>query len=203
MKFLKLCALLGFSFLFSACSFLLPPKESHKKLFFLNNPVAPPVSTKKALSKTLLVTTIRSPSWLDTHDMAYIQNGNQMNYFAENQWIASPPELLQPIVTQALQNAGIYRIVISQPYSGKYDHALDLQLLNMEQVFNTHPSYYHLTMRVRLMNALTQKVIAVQTFDIRKQASRDNPQGGVSAANQAVSQLVTDIIQFVHDYAKS
>lgn len=202
MKCLKLFAIVGFSFLFSACSFLLPPKESHKKLFLLEPVKVSSLGIKKN-PNTLLINTIRSPSWLDTHDMAYIQNGNQMNYFAENQWVSSPSDLLQPIITQALQNAGIYRVVVSQPYSGKYDHSIDLQLLNMEQVFNTHPSYYHLSMRVRLMNALTQKVIAVKTFDIVKQASRDNPQGGVIAANQAVSQLVIDIIQFIHDTAKS
>jgi cholesterol transport system auxiliary component len=198
MKNTKFFIIMSLSLFLTSCSLLFPQKETPKKQYLLQTPVISKNKTVKPIRKTLLVSTIRSPSWLDTPNMAYMRGSNEISYFAENQWAASPAELLQPIIASTLQNVGLYQVVVSAPFNGKSDDILDIQLLDMQQVFDKKPSYYQLSMTVRLMNTNTQKVIAVKNINLTTTAPLDNPEGGVFAADQAVSLAMNEIIQFIH-----
>jgi cholesterol transport system auxiliary component len=177
------------------CS-VLAPLSKPPKTYLLNN-VTIENYTKSKSQKTLLVSQITSNSWLDTSHMAYQLNDNEINYFAENQWIAPPAELLQPIIINALISSNLYRAVVPAPFNGNYDQRLEIQLLEMQQNFIQKPSVYEMTLQVQLVDRVSQKIINSQRFHIIAPALTDNPEGGVIAADRAVEEFIAQLVQFL------
>lgn len=195
-----LIIVLFMSFLLSSCSFLSPVKVNPPTNYVLQDPSMEQASHSIKSNKVLLVSKIYSTTWLNNQRMAYQNNNQQIDYFTKNQWIAAPSQLLQPIVVHGLQNANIYRAVLSSPYSGEYSQRLDLHLLNFQQVFVHGSSHYWLTVQARLINNNTQKLIAEKRFNITVPAPTANPAGGVTAANQAIKMWLPQLVQFLRMY---
>lgn len=197
-SFFKNCIIvLLTSFLLVGCSPFSPVKINPPTNYVLQDNAIYKTNNTIKSNKVLLIAQISSVSWLNTQRMAYQNNNEQIDYFTKNQWIASPNQLLQPIVAHALQNSGIYRAVTASPFSGDYQQRLDLQLLNFQQVFTQGSSYYWLTVQARLINNTTQKLIAEKRFNITVPALTANPAGGVTAANQAIQLWLPQLIQFL------
>lgn len=181
----------------SGCSLLSPVSQLPVKTYLLNDPVAQTTLAAKKSGKILLVSEISSPSWLDTAQMAYQSANNQVSYFALNKWAAPPADLLQPIIVHALSSSSLYKAVVAAPFNGNYDERLDIQLLEMQQVFSQKSSYYLMTVRVQLIGKSSQKILALRRFELRVPSAQNNPESGVMAANQAVNQWISELINFV------
>jgi len=194
-------------FILNSCSLLSPvPQASHT--YLLTDPTAltgtdnnPSMlfTSKTNAQKTLVISSITSLPWLNTTRMAYQQQPDEISYFAQNNWAATPAELLQPIITHALQQSGIYRAVVTGPTVTRYDQRLDISLLAMQQAFWQKPSVYQITLQIELINNL-QQVIAATQLNTTITAPSDDPQGGVTAANQAVAKLMPSIVQFCKNH---
>jgi cholesterol transport system auxiliary component len=181
------------------CSLLSPVSSPSMKTYLLNDPVTQIASSAKS-RKVLLVSEITSPAWLNTAQMAYQLENNQISYFALNQWAAPPADLLQPVVVHAISSAGLYRAVTVAPFSGDYDQRVDIQLLEMQQRFTPASSNYVMTLRVQLVEKSSQKILASRRFQLIVPSSQNNPQGGVAAANQAVKQWIPTLLNFIRAY---
>jgi len=188
--------LLGASIL-TGCSLLSPVLQPPVKTYLLNDPVVQSTTLAKKSGKILLVSEISSPSWLDTNQMAYQSGNNQVSYFALNKWAAPPADLLQPIVVHALSSSGLYKAVVAAPFNGNYDQRLDIQLLEMQQVFTPRSSYYLMTVRAQLIGKSSQKILALKRFELKVPSAQNNPESGVAAANQAVKQWISELIGFI------
>src|SRR4051812_46372053 len=84
----------------SGCGLFSPVPQAPATTYLLNDPIAQNaenVSIPKKSGKILLVSEISSPSWLDTAQMAYQSDNNEVSYFALNKWAAPPADLLQPL----------------------------------------------------------------------------------------------------------
>lgn len=194
---LKLFVLMLISiFALSGCGIFSPVPQPPMKTYLLNDPVTQIASPAKS-GKILLVSEISSPTWLDTAQMAYQSANNQVSYFALNKWAAAPADLLQPIVVHALSSSGLYRAVVAAPFNGNYDQRLDIQLLEMQQVFTPKSSYYLMTVRAQLIGKSSQKILALKRFELRVPSAQNNPESGVVAANQAVKQWISELINFI------
>jgi cholesterol transport system auxiliary component len=198
--FKNLLAVLLASFLLSSCSLLSPVKINPPANYVLQDPTLEKTLPAVKSTRVLLVTKIFAPTWLNTQHMAYQNNKEQIDYFAKNQWVASPNQLLQPIVVHALQNSGMYRAIVASPFSGDYDQRLEIQLLNFQQVFVQDSSYYWFTVQARLVKNNNQKIIATKRFNFEIPAPTANPAGGVEAANQAIRVWLPQLIHFARAY---
>jgi cholesterol transport system auxiliary component len=167
--------------------------------YLLSDPIAN-VANHSVSRKTLMVTTSTSTAWLNTSQMVYELQPNQINYFAENQWAAPPAQLLQPILTHALQQSGLYKAVVAAPFAGMVSQRLDVNLLQMQQLFWQRPSIYLMTLQLQLINMMTDQPVAAKRLTIKIPAPADNPQGGVSAANIAVQQLLPQMVNFCRQH---
>lgn len=186
-------------FTLSGCGLFSPVSQPAMNTYLLNDPVTQSAQSVKS-KKILLVSEISSPSWLDTAQMAYQTDNNQVSYFALNKWAAPPADLLQPIIVHALSASGRYHAVVAAPFNGNYDQRLDIQLLEMQQVFTPKTSYYRMTLRAQLIGKSSQKILALKRFDLRMPSTQNNPEGGVAAANQAVKQCISELIAFVYSH---
>lgn len=190
----KLSILVVLLMLTVGCNPLSPVKESLQKTYTLT--AVPNIQPQTANSqKTLLVSMPRATAAYITSKMAYTEKPYQSSYFTENRWIDSPARLLFPLVIESLQNTRYYHAVVASPFVGQADWRLDITLLELQQNFMTHPSEMVVSLRARLVNTTSQKVIATQVLTAKEPASEATPYGGVVAANKAVEKILVELAQ--------
>lgn len=160
------------------------------------------VSSSRTKEGTLLVNTPRAPAEFDTSQMAYVQRPYEIEYFAHNQWAATPARMLGPLLVRALDQTGPWKAVVQTPAAVQGEYRLDTEIVHWQQEFLTRPSQMRITLRAQLVQVLDQRVIAARRFDIVEPAPSDDPYGGVTAANRAASQLVTQVAQWVNEHVK-
>jgi cholesterol transport system auxiliary component len=183
------------SFLLAGCSIFSPVNTADNHLYVLNKVNANTVhAPTRPITLMVMMPTAVSP--YNTPRMAYVDKPYQINYFSKNRWVDTPGQMLQPLIAQSLQNTGHFQAVITPPFSGHYDAVLNTQLIELHQNFLVSPSQEYLVLRVQLVNASTQRIIATREFTAHVCAPEENPQGGVIAANQALAELLGQLSRF-------
>jgi len=132
----------------TACS---PVRLPDQKSYTLNSLNANTIHARHT-NKTVLVTTPIAASAYATSRMAYIKKPFQVQYFAENRWIAQPAQLLTPLMVASLQQTNHFKNVVGSPFTGNTNYRIDSQMLTLQQNFITNPSQIELSMRINVVN---------------------------------------------------
>lgn len=204
----KLCArsarLLSTSLLLvglSACSVLPTPKPSNVHQFLLELPAAAGEVPADVNGPVLVVARPRAEAALDTSRMAYVTRRYGIRYFADNRWVATPAQMLEPLMVSALQASGHFSAVMEQPASAPARLRLDTTLIQFQQDFTVQPSRVELTLRGRLTDLASQRVLATRVFHVSRPAAKADPYAGVVATNDAVQTLLKELTQFCVEHA--
>ena len=198
---LGLCGLgLGGLGLLGGCaSGLLPKPAAEATLLVLDSDTAPAptgAAPAPASGATLIVETPRAAAGCDSRDFAYVRRANEVAYYAQHLWLDTPARMLAPLMTQALQRSGAFRAVAPASSSAAGELRLESDLLRLQHDHTRSPSQLRLTLRARLIDTATRRVLGTRDFDISVVAPTEDPRGGAQAANLAVQQLLTGLVQF-------
>lgn len=156
-----------------------------------------PVVAKQASHRsTIYVAVPTALPMYNSTDMAYTQHPYQVAYFAKSSWIATPAQMLQPLMVQTLQNTGRFASVSSLYGSGQFDYLLQTQILQFEQDYLSGHNVFHLRVRAQLIRSATSQVVGSKDFIIDVPAPQDTPYGGVYAANTATRDMLAELSAF-------
>lgn len=194
-KIAKVGLIILFSFVLISCSSLFGPSKSTTKTFIIDAMICPP--TKSHSQRILLVTQSEASPIYNTTMMAYSKCAFEVEYFAKNSWVATPPQMLEPLIVATMQDTHHFRAVLTSPSVANYDYILNTQLVELQQQFCRCSSFVSLVLRAQLINAATNKVIAVKQFCIVEPAAKKNPYCGVIATNRATARLLDELARFV------
>lgn len=194
-KWLYFLALFYCALTLTGCS-LFSPVNTPQTTSYTINTINPTIPTCRHTYKTLLVMTPQTSRPYETTEMAYVVKPHQLAYFSNSNWADTPPQMLLPLMVQALQNTGHFKAVVSTPFIGNYDVILSTQLLQLQQEFIQRPSHVRLAMRAQLINNNSRKIIATREFVEIEPAPHDNPDGGVIATNRAAARLLQQLTAF-------
>jgi cholesterol transport system auxiliary component len=128
--------------------------------------------------------------------MAYTAQPYQIAYFVKSRWADTPAQMLQSLLTQALQDTHYFYMVGASPASGYYDYVLNTQLLQFEQTFSGHGSEFYITLRAQLIKTASNQVIATRQWTVIEAAPENTPYGGVIAANRATVKMLERVAAF-------
>lgn len=131
-----------------------------------------------------------------TTGMAYREKPYELAYFAYSEWAAPPPDMLQPLLIDALESSGAFRAVLEGPQRLPADRRLTTELLTLVHDFTRQPSRVEIALRARLIDLDDEQIIATRTFRTVEPAPSDDPYGGVVAANRALARLLPAIAAF-------
>jgi cholesterol transport system auxiliary component len=176
----------------------------------LPGPVAPPAlftlagasepsfapAPAAATAPTLIINVPRAAPGFDTSQIVYVRRPSEIEFFAHNQWVDTPANMLAPMMVRAIERSGAFHAVLSAPTSATGQLRLESELVRLQQDFSTTPSHVRLTLRAALVDAATRKVIASREFDVRVDAPGDDPYGGVMAGQRAASQVLAGLAAF-------
>lgn len=156
------------------------------------------LAQKKSISnKTILVTTpVASPGY-ETASMIYVTVPYELRSFTNHRWVASPAQLLLPLLADRIRARGFFKGVMTSPFSGGATYQLNTQLLSLQQEFLQPQSQIRLRMQATLLNVSTGEMIASGIFQSVVSAQRNDPYAGVLATNEAANQVLGKIARWV------
>jgi len=146
---------------------------------------------------TLIISPPHAASGFDSQRIMYVRQAHQLEYFAHSEWVDPPARMLGPLLVSAAQQSGAYAAVVLASGTAAGDMRLNTDLLQLQHNFQTSPSRVQMRLRVYLTDEKSRKVVAWKEFGAEVAASSDSPQGGVSAANLVVQDVLAQVTQFL------
>jgi cholesterol transport system auxiliary component len=198
-------ALLSAAWLLSGCSMLLPANSPPPTLFSFDSPETvmqmKPTAPLKNGAPTLIVSIPRAAPGFDSYQIVYIRRAHTFEYFRQSQWVDTPANMLAPLVVAALEGSGGFSAVIQSPTSVAGQLRLDLEIVRLQNEFFMLPSQAHFTLRAHLVDTSSRQVAAWREFDAMVPASSEDPYGSVLAANNAVRNVIKELVLFCRQTA--
>lgn len=154
-------------------------------------------STPAADAQVLLIARPQVRSDLDTPRMAYQRQDYEIEYFTRSRWADTPPQLLLPGLTQALEASGGFGAVVRIGSPAQPRLRLDTELLDFTQDFRAEPHVFRLRLRAQLLDVQTRRVLATRVFSVARPAPSANAYGGAQAANEAWRAMLPELVGFV------
>ncbi len=183
------------AFALAACSALQAPAPEPVSVHVL---VATPAIAASPQPRDVAIEVAVPRAWpgFDTTDMVYTRGGYELDRFAANRWVDTPPRMLAPLLVRALERTGSFRAVVQAPAAAPADYRLDTEIVRVVQDFSATPSRSEVAVRAQLTDLRTRRVVATRVFEETEVSSSDNAAGGVAAANAALARVLARIAGF-------
>jgi cholesterol transport system auxiliary component len=185
----------------SGCSALKPfttPAQQPAVYSLAESPLSAATAPDRtaATALTLIVSAPHAAAGFDSPRMMYLRQPDQLQYFAHNEWIDTPARMLAPLIVSAVNARGAFRAVVQTPSPATGEMRLDTEILRLQHEFISVPSQIRLTLRAYLVETATRRVISSREFEATVAAPSEDPRGGVTAAHQAVNDVLKQLADF-------
>jgi len=134
---------------------------------------------------------------INTVRMAYTTEPNRLDYFAYNEWVATPARMIASMMESRLDALGFFSTVVLGSSDIKTDFRLDSEVQVLQQDFAKGISTVNLTIKVTLIEVASRSLLNSKTFSYREPADGENAEAGVAAANRAAEHFLVDITAFL------
>jgi cholesterol transport system auxiliary component len=175
----------------SACSHHPSPKQYTLQLDYLHIPCG------CTTDKTLLVLPTRAAADMQSENMLYSTQKNELASFTKHEWTANPAKLMTTLIVEAVERSHHFCAVVAAPFPGLVDYRLSTRLIRLYQDFTRCPSHVVLQLDAAVSNAKSGRLIAAKTFKVDVIAPSNTPYGGVVATNQASRILMQQLVMFL------
>ena len=181
--------------LLTGCTSLSAPQVTSQNIYVLEaQPAIKPAQAKRNL--VLAVSAPQTRPGFDTPQIAYVQQPHELNYFVTSRWAATPANMLEPLLLQALEQTQSFRAIVQTAGAVPADVILGIELIRLQHNFGTRPSRVQLTLKAQLIDVRGKRVLAVKQFDETENAASDDAYGGVTAANRLVQRVLGQVADF-------
>jgi len=141
----------------------------------------------------MLVSVPMAEPGYETTRMIYLKRPYELEQYAVNQWADQPARMFASLLVEAMSRTGYWRAVVPLPTSVQGDFRLDSYGFALQQEFMQEPSRIRATVRAQLLDLKESRVVGTRVFETVENAPSEDAYGGVSAANRAVSRLLSDM----------
>jgi cholesterol transport system auxiliary component len=192
------CILTSAFLLLAGCS-LLPPQPEPATALLSKLPDTVPHEASAAA--TLLIARPEASSAYDTTRMAYSEKAYQIAYYRDNQWAATPGDMIEPLLVRTLEETGLFRAILTPPATGHADYALRTEVTELLQDYTSGAPVLKLALHVQLLDASGQ-ALAEREISEREPMQGSNSYAGVNAANDAMAKALAEAARFVMNSAR-
>lgn len=194
----KFSVVLFLGLFLSACVNLGTTKNPDIQSYTLNYVQQSQAKTSAQTGKKVLMLGLgQAAPGFRSEKMVYQQGDYQLKHYALHRWVASPVSLITPIFSDALSASNVFKAVVNAPlFAGKVDVQVNVELLALEQIFHGNTSVERLALQVVIVDMRRNQLIATRRFETAVPAE-PNPEAGVAAANQALAELIPQMVNFV------
>ena len=194
------CAIVLAIALLSGCTLFSPVENTIRVAVIDKLPLNLP--QQKTRPATLLVLPPNTNPVYDTIRIAYRTKPHQVDYFAKQEWGATPAQMLLPLLSRTLENTQAFEAVVTPPYFGPYRYAIRTEITELTQDFTSNPAALSLALRVQLIDGRSNKILLSKAITQHEPILHKGPYAGVVATNDATAQALQTIASFVIEYAQ-
>lgn len=155
---------------------------------------------QQQLFRSLLITEIKSPIWLNNNAIRYrlaYSDPTQSHTYANSRWAASPATLLTHHIRNSIATTTNNK-VLSSSDSVRADFILRLELEEFSQIFDDiDSSHVLIKLRVSLINRRSRLLKAQHNFTIKRTAPKADAAGAVQALSESSNKLTEDLISWL------
>ena len=190
--------------LIAACSLPGPSQRPAKQTYVLHGePVSqPPEAITSKPCASLRVSLPGSAPGINTVRMAYTTEPNRLDYFAYNEWVATPARMIASMMESRIDALGLFSVVILGSSDIKTDFRLDSEVRVLQQDFTKGTSTVTLSIKVALVEVANRSLLNSKTFSYREPADGENAEAGVAAANRAAEHFLVELTAFLSESIK-
>ncbi len=166
-----------------------PPTRYELQAEFEGQPVAGP-------GPALVVAVPTAAPGFDGPRIVYVRRSHELEFFSRSEWVDAPARMFAPLLVRALERSGRFQAVAEARSAAAAGLRLESDIVRLQHEFTVRPSRVRLTVRVRLSDVASRRVLGAREFEAVEEAPSDDPYGGVVAANRAVRQVLDDIVAY-------
>lgn len=182
----------------AACALPGPPERSEVRTYRLTGERAGTVKASRAWPcVTLRIGSARSAPGFGTSRMAYSRVPLQLGYFAFHSWADSPARMLAALAETRLDRSGLVGATVSGSLDVGTDMRLDLDGIELLQVFDGGASEVRLRVKAGLIDLSSHALVAAETFAYTESGVAPDPAAGATAADRAAARFLDDLQGFV------
>ena len=182
--------------LLAACGTLFAPSPPAPHFYTLDRPAPMAMPAQQAAKSpqadsVLVVALPRAGAGFDTDRIVYMLDEHRLQPYADNQWIDTPPKMLAPLISGALDRTRAFGAVLpeSSPVSGRWELQSDIVRLQHE----VSAARFRFTLRVTLIEMRSRAVVFTHEFDGSAPVAAATPAAAVSAANVVVADVLAQM----------
>ncbi|HQT37592.1 MAG: ABC-type transport auxiliary lipoprotein family protein [Sulfuricurvum sp.] len=158
------------------------------------------VENKKANIQTNLsikIEPLMTSNIYNTNHMWY-KKGSLFSYFAYNQWVIPPIELISQNIESELIKHNIYSGVLTTSSKANTDLTLEIEVVDFYQEFNEQGSHAIMQIKVNLILNDGSKLLKTKNFYFVQQCPTNNPNGGVKTFEILFGLFSNDLINMLN-----
>lgn len=133
----------------------------------------------------------------NTNHMWY-KKGSLFSYFAYNQWVIPPIELISQNIESELIKHNIYSGVLTTSSKANTDLTLEIEVIDFYQEFNTNGSHVIMQIKVNLISNNGNKLLKTKNFYFDQQCPTNDPNGGVKTFEILFGLFSNDLINMLN-----
>lgn len=145
----------------------------------------------------LLVDKPEARAGFDTPRMAYSRRPLALDYYTKNEWADAPARMLQPLIVQALAQAGTWKAVLMAPNPGQADLRLTMSVLEfVHDLSGGEPGVVRVRAQATFTGVVDRQVRATREFAAERPAEAANAQGYAEAGDRASADVLAGLAAF-------
>ena len=164
------------------------------KVYSLNIPTIEMPTSHRYSSKTVKVTFPQSLREQISQKMNFSYSNNDRGTYQNSQWSNNTGKLLQGTFIEVLDNAKVFKAVLSDTTTLKTNYRLESNIFAFEHRVRDTLSHAIISIQFTLINADTGVLVKSKRFSYQEATASINAEGYASATNVAMARLSSDLV---------
>ncbi len=188
--------IIGLLLAFAVSGCALAVNGSPPQTYDLMAPEAAPVQGQP-LPVHLVVHTPSAVRALDTERILVRPASERISYYPAAAWSDRLPRLVRARLTEALEDSGHFRAVVTEDDRVTSSYSLQMALRAFEMSVNGKPPEGHVAVSAKIVDERAGKVVASRQFESRVRAKSDAVGEGVAAITAAFHDVSRELIRWM------
>ncbi len=135
---------------------------------------------------------------LDANRIAVQPTANEVRYFADIRWVERAPRMVQGLLVESFERSAAVAAADRYTVGTRADYILKSELRDFQAELLTTPKTptIHVRLTVKLVRSSRQDIVWTRDFTARVVAQASNAPAVVAAFDQALGQVMTEIVTF-------
>jgi len=185
--------------LVAACSVFSPPEIPPAREELNSLPQDIPHGHSRAAS--ILILPPDASGEFGTTLIAYSEATFQMRYFRDHEWAEPPPQMIQRLLVETLEQTFAFRSVLTPPDLAGGAYTLRTMLSELVQDYTVSPPLARVWVRVELLSPSGQQT-ASRDVALEERMHEATAVAGIAATNRAVSKTLAIVASFAIDHTR-